>query len=980
MAPGNFPEFSRGNGQSSIDDPMSPYFLHHSDNPGLTLVSQSLNGDNYASWIRAMRIANFGQKQDISASVLFSESAAGIWEDLKEHFQHSDGSAAGIWEYLKEHFQQSDGPRIFQLPRDLVNLRQGKLSLSQVLLLDPLPPINRVFSLVVQEERNRAISAQVTAPVFTGDMEFALKNDQSHKIAQGRGSARFPKERPFCTKCNVHGNTVDTCYKIHGYPPGFKLRGNTTTRDQLQQLRVMLDKHITSHDTHNSSINASKSLHITVTGSTITLPNHTTIEVKFCGSIKLGASLILEDVMFIPSFEFNLLSVSSIIATTKSMINFYHDSFIIQEVITRKMICKEFGKRMEEEFKHLCERYGQVDESGKMSKEQRSTTTPARSSKRGYQEVGHDFHQCPNEDVKVDSTSNLDAKLVDDLNVDTPIVSRASIECCAMEGELLDDVQVISFAQLSTNLPIETNFHQELVHVFLGVSSKHQSVDSFPSVVLPLILDTSRHETLIPPSNAAPHSLELHTTSSPLVQDPNPPASVSHQHHPETSNLHHTFAAMRDELDAMEANHTWSVVPIPTGKQAIGFRWVYKIKYTSNGSVDRHKAQLMAKGYTQQEGDDFFETFSPVAKLATVKVLLALATSQPWNLAQLDVNNAFLNGDLFQEVYMDLPLGYVQHGSPIAPSHKLVCKLHKSIYGLRQAQGLLSSPYWCTLMIIIVGPSSDIIQSLKTYLQGNFKLKDLGSLKYFLGLEIARSQHGICLSQRHYSLTLLENTDFLASKQTPTPMEPRLRLNNIDGEPLVDISQYRSIIGRLLYLTFSRPDIMFAVHKLSQFVSKPRTCHLQPVHHLLRYLKSTPGQGIYFSASSSTHLRAFSDADWASCPDTRKSVIGFCIFLGDALVAWKAKKQATISRSSTEAEYRALASTTSEILWLIQLLRDFHIHPSSPPTLFCDSQSAMHIAHNPLFHERAKHIEIDCHFIRGKILDGSIKLLPIRLK
>ena len=303
-----------------------------------------------------------------------------------------------------------------------------------------------------------------------------------------------------------------------------------------------------------------------------------------------------------------------------------------------------------------------------------------------------------------------------------------------------------------------------------------------------------------------------------------------------------------------------------------------------------------------------------MAKLVTVKVMLALAASQHWHLVQLDVNNAFLNRDLFEEVYMELPFGYKVKGEP--SSQKLVCKLHKSIYGLKQALRQWNSKFTAALLqfgftqaksdyslfvkssgstfvallvyvddIVITGPSLDLITKLKAFLHSQLKLKELGSLKYFLGLEIARVATGIVLSQRHYTLQLLEDTGLLAAKPVSIPMDPTVRLTVHEGELLSDPSQYRRLVGRLIYLTLSRPDITFTVHKLSQFLSQPRQPHLQATHHLLRYLKNKPSQGLFFSSSSSLQLKAFSDADWALCHDSRKSVTRFCVFLGDSLVS-----------------------------------------------------------------------------------------------
>lgn len=280
--------------------------------------------------------------------------------------------------------------------------------------------------------------------------------------------------------------------------------------------------------------------------------------------------------------------------------------------------------------------------------------------------------------------------------------------------------------------------------------------------------------------------------------------------------------------------------------------------------------------------------------------------------------------------------------------------------------------------IIITGSSSTQIESLKTHLNEVFKLKDLGNLKYFLGLELARSSKGIFLCQRNYALQILEDTDFLASKPAPLPIDPHIKLSSSEGVLLDDTTEYRRLIGRLLYLTISRPDITFAVHKLSQFVASPRKPHLAAVHTLLRYIKGCSAQGVFLSVTSSFQLQAFSDADWASCQDSRKSTTGFCVFLGSSIVSWKSKKQNTVSRSSAEAEYRALAATTSEIVWLTQLLTDLQVQMTTPALIFCDNEVVVHIASNPVFHERTKHIEIDSHFLRDKLVQGAIKLLPVQ--
>jgi hypothetical protein len=208
-------------------------------------------------------------------------------------------------------------------------------------------------------------------------------------------------------------------------------------------------------------------------------------------------------------------------------------------------------------------------------------------------------------------------------------------------------------------------------------------------------------------------------------------------------------------------------------------------------------------------------------------------------------------------------------------------------------------------------------------------------------------------------------------------MDPSNRLHHDDNEPHPNITEYRALVGKILYLTSTRPDIAFPVQQLSQFLDAPTSTHFKAAHKVLRYLKGNPGTSLFFPRSSSLQLLVFSDADWGGCPDSRRSITGYCFFIGQSLICWKSKKQLTVSKSSFEAEYRALASATCELQWLSYLLADLQVHTDKSPALYCDSQSALHIASNPVFHERTKHLDIDCHIVREKLQAGLMKLLPI---
>ncbi|RDX71963.1 hypothetical protein CR513_48619, partial [Mucuna pruriens] len=381
--------------------------------------------------------------------------------------------------------------------------------------------------------------------------------------------------------------------------------------------------------------------------------------------------------------------------------------------------------------------------------------------------------------------------------------------------------------------------------------------------------------------------------------------------------------AMKEEMEA------------PKDKRAIGCRWIYIVKCKSDGTLERYKARLVAKGYTQTYGIDYEETFAPVAKMNTIRVIISLVAHFGWNLQQFDVKNAFLHGDLEEEVYMEISPRFYSHNeknkSPQAWFGRFTQVMISLAY--RQSQGdhtlfIKHSPNGkLTLLLVYVDDmivtDDDEIEklNLKEKLATQFEMKELAKLKYFLRIEVAYSKQGIFISQRKYVLGLLKETGKLGYNISRVPIGQNHRIG-CEESPIIEKSQYQRLVGKLIYLSHTRPDIAYVVSVVSQFMHDPRERHLQAVERILQYLKASLGKGLLFRKEGILSMEIYTNTNYAGSIMDRRSTSGYCMFLGGNLVTWTSKKQNVVARSSVEAEFRAMAQGICEGLWMKIILDD----------------------------------------------------------
>ncbi|CAH9095255.1 unnamed protein product [Cuscuta epithymum] len=454
-------------------------------------------------------------------------------------------------------------------------------------------------------------------------------------------------------------------------------------------------------------------------------------------------------------------------------------------------------------------------------------------------------------------------------------------------------------------------------------------------------------------------------------------------------------------MSVIEKNGTWELVSLPKEKKAIGLKWVYRTKYNPDGSISRHKARLVVKGYAQQEGIDYEETFSPVARFETVRVVLALAAQWRLPVFQLDVKSAFLNGELQEEVFVEQPQGFEKKNEP-----EKVYKLKKALYGLKQAprawyskidsffiaggftrsdneptlyikkQGMDQFIVVCLYVddIVYFSSSESMLADFKNSMKQRFEMTDLGVLQYFLGLEVKQKKEGTFLCQRKYAMDLLKRFHMENCEIAKTPMNTNEKLQKCDGTEKANERLFRSLVGGLNYLTHTRPDIAHSVSVVSRYMHCPTKQHFGAAKRILRYVAGTLEFGVWYESVKHFKLRGYTDSDWAGCIDDRKSTSGSVFDLGSGAITWSSKKQDTVALSTSEAEYIAAGAAAKQALWLRKLLKDLCCEQQEIPEIWCDNMSTIAMAKNPSFHARTKHIDVQHHFIRKLVAEEKIAL------
>ncbi|XP_074342118.1 uncharacterized protein LOC141679540 [Apium graveolens] len=935
----------------------------------VTLLKPDANAPEFKSWSRCNSM-----KTGWIITALEPQILKNVWDEIDNLKPLSACTCTNCTCHITQKvlkLQQDKRWMIFlkKISNEFANVR------SHILVMDNLPNLPQAYRMLLQEQRHKEISKVTTTSQES--VAFSIDKIQnsfkqlpaSHKInrsSTGRpysgyntnNSAGFQQQRRptyFCDRCKIPGHR-ERCFKLIGYPPEFKMNQQSkfavcvtidnTEESQIKDLPDTSSQNPSPHAQSNntdqdnsfsgnallagtyycllSSVHTNKWIidsgaldHICssigffhtvkeiLDSNFITILDGTKIRVTHIGNIKLNNFIELTDVLFAPTFRFNLISVPKLVHNTTYSVYFTSGSCLLQEhsMSPPKLLGKLFQGLyfFDEGFFSTTAVHSLVLNKASPSivstpMAHATVSSHIDEAKLLYLRLGHGPYSKLSTIVK-----HIDFTVLNDCLC--TICPAARQHRFSFRSSEIKITRIFELLHLDVWGPYHVTTHTgckyflTIVDDFSRATWSRTKFDprahpcvfhGYPEAtkgykILDLV--THRYHHIDVPDNfyepRIPSTTIPSADSSAVVEIP-VRKSTRQTHTPshlrDYASLDPNWVqAMKLEIQALELNNTWDIVDLPPGKRPIGCKWVFKTKLKADGSIERFKARLVAKGFNQKYGIDYHETFSPVVKMATVRST---------NLAD--------------------------------------------------------------------------ITAFKEHLHKCFGIKDLGYQHFFLGFEVGYTDSGITLTQVKFTKELLVDSSISVFKKVATPLPLNLKLSANTGEPYSDPAFYQALVGKLIFLTNIRPDLSYFVQTLSQFMHSPKLHHFDALQHVLHYVVSTAGQGIFLKGSDALTLQAYSDSDWAACPNTRRSL--------------EIKKQTTVSKSSSEAEYRAMVAAASEVAWLVRLFGDIGITNLQPITLFCDDQSAMHIAKNPAFHERTKHIDIDCHFTRDKALEGLIEL------
>nr|GEU84097.1 hypothetical protein [Tanacetum cinerariifolium] len=790
-------------------------------------------------------------KESGSGSQVFSSNVKLMWDKLAETYDKIDSSVI-----FNMHYKINTLLKLMQFVMGLDDIYASIRS--TLLTTDPLPTVKEAFSLLSRDESHRNIHSGGSG-VKSGSSAFVSKVDNKESIFFAANSTdnrkRFNNNNNntvrnpslVCKHCNMNSHTIERCFKLIGYPPNFKRKDNTgqnsnnvsvtgkatdpsgggshtLTSDQFETHELAMFFNLNTN-IHTYSmfvgwiIDSGASQYMTFTTTflfniidvshldiTVAHPYGTKAKVNQIGSCKLNEKLIIHDVLVVPDYHNSLLSVSKLAKDSKLSVCFNEKDCVIQDSVLKSQwdwlghpadqvlsvlkddidLKRDFSSSVVETVDAV--QHPAADPSASTSKESFDN-----SGSKNITDVNSDKLGSINAHGPIDDGDNL--LQTSEGSLDHSSVGRPQTYRRSVMPSKLNDYVIDSKVKYGINKYVD----------YLNFSS-----DNYSFV-------TNLSKTYEPMSYKE-------AASDPRWID-----------------------AMNSEMEALIRNMTWVITKLPSGRKRNESKWIFKVKYKSTGEVERFKARLVAKEYNQKERIDYAETFSTVMKMVTVRCVLSLAVQNGWTVYQLDINNAFLYGEIVEDVCIEV-------------------------------------------------------------LSDNDKL---------------------CLCQRKYCLKLLNEFEMLVAKP-------------------------------------------------SKVMHAPKQSDIKLAFKVFRYHKGSLEKGVSYVKSNFSSISAYVDSDWAKCTATRRSITGYAVYLGDSLISWKRKKQNVMTRSSAEAEFRAMCNVNCEVMWVLKILTELRVSYCTPVSVYCDSSAAIQIAVNPVFHEKTKHFEIDLYFLREKTADCVIKTCKVK--